>query len=35
LLHVSRATAKRHTENILQKLGLHSRSEVERVIGGV
>jgi DNA-binding CsgD family transcriptional regulator len=35
LLHVSRATAKRHTENILQKFGLHSRREVERVIGGV
>jgi DNA-binding CsgD family transcriptional regulator len=33
LLHVSRATAKRHTENILQKFGLHSRREVERVIG--
>jgi DNA-binding CsgD family transcriptional regulator len=33
LLHVSRATAKRHTENILQKLGLHSRREVERIIG--
>lgn len=33
LLHVSRATAKRHTENILLKLGLHSRREVERVIG--
>lgn len=33
LLQVSRATAKRHTENILQKLGLHSRREVERVIG--
>jgi DNA-binding CsgD family transcriptional regulator len=33
LLHMSRATAKRHTENILQKLGLHSRREVERVIG--
>lgn len=32
LLHVSRATAKRHTENILLKLGLHSRREVERVI---
>jgi DNA-binding NarL/FixJ family response regulator len=32
LLQVSRATAKRHTENILQKLGLHSRLEVERVI---
>jgi DNA-binding CsgD family transcriptional regulator len=35
MLHVSRATAKRHTENILQKLGLHSRREVERVIGEV
>jgi DNA-binding CsgD family transcriptional regulator len=33
LLHVSRATAKRHTENILLKLGLQSRREVERVIG--
>jgi DNA-binding CsgD family transcriptional regulator len=33
-LHVSRATAKRHTENILQKLGLHSRREVERVVDG-
>lgn len=33
LLHVSRATAKRHTENILLKLGLRSRREVERVIG--
>jgi DNA-binding NarL/FixJ family response regulator len=32
LLRVSRATAKRHTENILLKLGLHSRREVERVI---
>jgi DNA-binding CsgD family transcriptional regulator len=32
LLKVSRATAKRHTENILQKLGLHSRREVEWVI---
>jgi DNA-binding CsgD family transcriptional regulator len=32
LLRVSRATAKRHTENILQKLGLHSRRQVERVI---
>jgi DNA-binding CsgD family transcriptional regulator len=35
LLRVSRATAKRHTENILQKLGLHSRREVERVISDV
>jgi DNA-binding CsgD family transcriptional regulator len=35
LLHMSRATAKRHTENILQKLGLHSRREVERVVGDV
>jgi DNA-binding CsgD family transcriptional regulator len=35
LLHISRATAKRHTENILLKLGLHSRRELERVIGGV
>jgi DNA-binding CsgD family transcriptional regulator len=32
LLHVSRATAKRHTENILLKLGLRSRRELERVI---
>jgi DNA-binding CsgD family transcriptional regulator len=32
LLHVSPATAKRHTENILLKLGLHSRRELERVI---
>ena len=35
LIHVSRATAKRHTENILLKLGLHSRHEVERVIDGL
>jgi DNA-binding CsgD family transcriptional regulator len=32
-LHLSPATAKRHTENILIKLGLRSRREVERVIG--
>ena len=32
ILHMSRATAKRHTENILLKLGLHSRREVERII---
>jgi DNA-binding CsgD family transcriptional regulator len=35
LLHVSRATAKRHTENILLKLGVHSRREVERIIDGL
>ena len=34
ILQVSRFTAKRHTENILQKLGLHSRREVERVFEG-
>jgi DNA-binding CsgD family transcriptional regulator len=33
-LRVSRATAKRHTENILLKLGLQSRLEVERVLEG-
>ena len=35
LLNVSRATAKRHAENILAKLGLHSRRDVEQVIGPV
>jgi len=34
LLAMSPLTAKRHTENILQKLGLSSRREVERVIMG-
>lgn len=32
MIGVSRSTAKRHTENILGKLGLRSRFEVERVI---
>jgi DNA-binding CsgD family transcriptional regulator len=31
-LHMSPSTAKRHTENILLKLGLRSRREVERVL---
>lgn len=33
VLGVSRGTAKRHTENVLAKLGLRSRREVEAVIG--
>ena len=32
LIGVSPSTAKRHTENILQKLGLTSRQDVERLI---
>lgn len=33
MIGVSLSTAKRHTENILGKLGLRSRFEVERVVG--